>query len=340
MPEFSETFLLVISGWSTLNGILIGLYLFFYKWTKKNEANKILGIVFFVISFKTILPIICSTDSDSTLLCNLYYRWAIICYTAIGPLLLIYTKSLTDNIFYFKKQQLLMFLPIIVFLFLPDSLLFTQVRFYIIQIWMLVFIGISVFFILKKSKTTSSLSIDKKKWLSAIIIGIFIIWITVFTARYIELIAFFSFITASMAYIILEKKEIIHFDNYIKETNSEVIVDYEKEDIIEKLNEEMKTEKPFLNADLSLPELSDNISFPLHKVSKSINEVLGINFSEYINSFRISEAKNKLIDADYSHLSIAGIAFECGFNSLSTFNTAFKKQTNVTPSKYRKSINL
>lgn len=58
----------------------------------------------------------------------------------------------------------------------------------------------------------------------------------------------------------------------------------------------------------------------------------------YINEYRIKEVKLRLIDGKFKHLTILGIALECGFNSKSAFNNVFKKLTNQTPSEYLKSI--
>ena len=93
----------------------------------------------------------------------------------------------------------------------------------------------------------------------------------------------------------------------------------------------------YLNADLNLPLLADQLAIPLHTLSKCINSQTGKNFSEYINSYRINQAVLLLSDQKFDHFNIAGIAFECGFNSLSTFNTTFKRMKGVTPSVYRKS---
>jgi AraC-like DNA-binding protein len=70
----------------------------------------------------------------------------------------------------------------------------------------------------------------------------------------------------------------------------------------------------------------------------AINSCSGYNFKEYINKYRILHAKEMLSDPKFSALSIAAIAYDCGFNSLSSFNSAFKKITGKTPSSFKKSI--
>ena len=77
---------------------------------------------------------------------------------------------------------------------------------------------------------------------------------------------------------------------------------------------------------------------PAHALSQLINEELGQNFFDYINSFRIQEFERRLVDPRNAHVSILGIAMDVGFNSKSSFNTAFRKFKGMTPSEYRKNL--
>lgn len=72
-------------------------------------------------------------------------------------------------------------------------------------------------------------------------------------------------------------------------------------------------------------------------ISQVINELYNQNFCEYINAIRIDEAKSILRDNNFAHKTILEVCYEVGFNSKSTFNAVFKKQTGRTPSKYRNS---
>ena len=70
-----------------------------------------------------------------------------------------------------------------------------------------------------------------------------------------------------------------------------------------------------------------------------INERLIQSFSVFINTYRVEEAKRHLLDTKKRHYSILAIAEEVGFNSKSSFNAAFRKYTNLTPSEFRKAAN-
>jgi AraC-like DNA-binding protein len=67
-----------------------------------------------------------------------------------------------------------------------------------------------------------------------------------------------------------------------------------------------------------------------------LNDTIGLSFYEYVNCYRVSEAKALLSDASRKDHKIASIAYDAGFNSLSSFNDVFKKMTGQTPSQYRK----
>jgi len=94
----------------------------------------------------------------------------------------------------------------------------------------------------------------------------------------------------------------------------------------------------FKDASLTLPKLATQLGVSANLLSETINKRVGQNFPDFINSYRIRAAQALLGNHEYDHQKIAAIAFETGFNSLSVFNAAFKKFTNVTPSAYRKSL--
>lgn len=95
-------------------------------------------------------------------------------------------------------------------------------------------------------------------------------------------------------------------------------------------------EQRFLDISLSLEQLSDELNISSGHLSKLINTYSEYNFSDYINSLRVAQAKALLKDDDFDNYTVVAIGLECGFNSRSTFYTAFKKFTNQTPSEYRK----
>ena len=97
----------------------------------------------------------------------------------------------------------------------------------------------------------------------------------------------------------------------------------------------METDRPYLRNDLNLAALSDMVGASPYHMSQVINQQSGKNFYDFINGYRVNHAA-KLLLLDPS-VTITSIAFEAGFNNRVSFNTAFKKQFDMTPSVYRKS---
>jgi len=100
----------------------------------------------------------------------------------------------------------------------------------------------------------------------------------------------------------------------------------------------MNDEKPFTNSNLNLHDLSEKLSISSHNLSEVINTRLKKSFFDFVNQYRIEEVKMKMADPKTQHYTVLSIALDAGFNSKSSFNTIFKKQTNMTPSQYREFI--
>ncbi len=112
----------------------------------------------------------------------------------------------------------------------------------------------------------------------------------------------------------------------------------EQQDIyLRKLLRYMKAEKPYLDSELTVKRLATGLSVSHRELSQVINESAGMHFYDFVNRYRVEAAKRMLQESILKdEMSILGIAYEVGFNSKSSFNTAFKKATGITPSQYRK----
>jgi AraC-like DNA-binding protein len=96
----------------------------------------------------------------------------------------------------------------------------------------------------------------------------------------------------------------------------------------------MQTQRPYLQNDLTLTELSARLGWPRHQLSQIINDQLGVNFYDFINGYRVEAAQSLLLDPGAVHLTVLAVAEEAGFNSKATFNSVFKKITGLTPSEF------
>lgn len=98
-------------------------------------------------------------------------------------------------------------------------------------------------------------------------------------------------------------------------------------------------EKPYLNSQLRLKDLASMLDMSTHHLSQIINESLNKNFYEFINYYRIEEAKELLNHDGYKNFTLSAIGYEVGFNSKSSFYNSFKKYTGKTPAKYLEELN-
>lgn len=105
--------------------------------------------------------------------------------------------------------------------------------------------------------------------------------------------------------------------------------------IAELLQNCMDKSRPYLKNDLTLAELARMVGVSSHHLSQTINEQLGKNFFDFINQFRVKQAKTLLSQAT-PKMNVIDVAMESGFNSKTAFYEAFKKHTGVTPSQFRK----
>ena len=98
----------------------------------------------------------------------------------------------------------------------------------------------------------------------------------------------------------------------------------------------MTKEKIFRDPNISLINIANQLKISGNYLSQLINTITGKNFADYINSFRVEDAKLKLTNNRFLNYTVISIGLESGFNSKSTFYSAFKKMVGISPSIYRK----
>ncbi|MBT8296752.1 MAG: helix-turn-helix domain-containing protein [Maribacter sp.] len=126
--------------------------------------------------------------------------------------------------------------------------------------------------------------------------------------------------------------------NVNERKQSSAIVPNKLEEIMAKIDGHMSQFESFINPDLTIMDLANDLKLHPKSVSTTINTRSNQNFNSYVNQFRIEKAKTLLTDQYSSHFSIEGIGKEVGFHSKSAFYSAFKKVTGTTPTKYKESI--
>lgn len=138
--------------------------------------------------------------------------------------------------------------------------------------------------------------------------------------------------------VLQEQKSIQKFSNFNKSLISVETV-YSQNEHIEEFERHIKTEKNYLNSNLSLESVAEKLNINKSYLSRIINSELEKSFTDYVNELRVEEAKFYMTNPEFKNYTLISIGLEAGFNSKSAFNTAFKKFTGMTPSQYKSGFN-
>nr|WP_299342659.1 helix-turn-helix domain-containing protein [Allomuricauda sp.] len=137
-----------------------------------------------------------------------------------------------------------------------------------------------------------------------------------------------------------------YFNGVYSFKNSRLFPKYQKSGLTPSLSMELKenllhlfaVEKIYRENNINLDMLAQRLNTTRHNASQVINEHFNVSFHEFVNIYRIKEAKELLLNHESNKLNIINIAYEVGYNNKVTFNKAFKKDTNLTPTEYQKTI--
>ncbi|PCH74871.1 MAG: DNA-binding protein [Flavobacteriaceae bacterium] len=331
------------SALGAFNSIVLSFYFLFFA-KPINKSNYFLGALLAVLSIRVWKSLFFFFNPE---LSKVYLQIGLSACFFIGPFLFFFIKSKISNLkesnkpFYFQMS----FLLILVFgvgLLYPYQNNIELWRNYFIKIinyqWF-VYILASAF--LLKNKLRKLLAPKEKLkydevWIFSVFFGVFIIWIAYYTSTYTSYIlgAFsFSFVFYLSGLLLFYKRRKDFIVLIKKEKYANIQIEKsEVNQLLEKIESILSNEKLFKNPNLTLSIFAKKLNVRPQLLSQLLNNNLNKSFSQFINEYRIEEAKH-LLKAN-TNLKIEIIAEKCGFNSNSTFYTVFKKVTGTTPSKY------
>ncbi len=163
-----------------------------------------------------------------------------------------------------------------------------------------------------------------------------------FTVQFFVPILFLSnfFEAFRMNYLVFteesEKENEEQAENEKSENYKEASIDEQRiAELADRLNHLVKSQSLYRDPNLNLARLAAHLKIPSYLLTQVLRFGLNTNYYEYISELRIEDVKTKMLSLQYKHLSIIEIAYSAGFNSKSSFNVAFKKQTNMTPKQFR-----
>ncbi len=338
---FKVDFLTLLAFLGTFQGILFAIVF----WLKnKNIANKLFSLFLLVTSIRIAKNIFVHLQQLNPGMFQSMEIWRIAVYAgishqfAIGPLLLFYFQAKLDRKFEWKAGFYFHFVPYIVLIFITPFISWNFWRYG--GLW-LSYLSILTYFLWAIHIYVRSyriVDIGTSTWLRGLLIVIAVLLFAYSPAlfHYIGYVGgaiLYAIIVFVSGYFILINREALSIFRTKYETSS--LKQEMVKEIRKAVEAEMENSQPFLNPELTLQLLASAMKVPAHHLSRVINQEFKVSFADYVNSFRLKEAERRLLDPRNDHLKISALAFECGFNSVPTFNTLFKKTHRKTPSQFR-----
>lgn len=282
----------------------------------------------------------------------------------IGPLIYFHSKKILESSFKFEKKALVHFIPgaiffiaYVVFFLIPLEYkqwqLHTDFDPYIViveQFAGLISLMIYMTLVVHGLKEIKAHNFDRKKkeikWLERLflvtylLIGVWVFNLSI-NAIFFELksstLTYFSLWVTLCLYLYWIGIEIFRSEKVLilKQGAKKSIVSSELDEFKRKVEHIMRSERPFNDPNLTLKKLSEYFEIRPKELSGLINSAYQKNFYSLVNEYRIEEVKRLLLDNELGNLTIVAIAEKAGFNSKSSFNSIFKKETGMTPREFK-----
>lgn len=346
--DTGKELLFFFSALGSFNGIILGVYFFFFT-KKKYLTNYFLGALLFALSIRIGKSVFVYFHPE---LPKMYLQLGLTACFFIGPCLYYFLKSAVEEINIMPKlwKIILLFWGVLIVgvgMIYPYEYHAELWRNYLIVIiyfqWFVYIIlsGFTIKGVLKKILNTKEKASPSEMWFGTLFLGNFLLFLFYFlaimgapAATYISGAVVFSFILYLIISILLYRKKtddlfLLNAPKILgkKIDSAEALI------ISEKLENIMFEKSLYKNPNLNLQDLSREINVSSHQLSQFLNHNLGKNFTSFVNEFRINEACKIITSND--KLTLESVGYDVGFNSKSTFFAAFKKHTGTTPLNYQ-----
>ncbi len=357
--------LLIAGGQGIFLSLILGL-------GRGKRSSLLLGLMFLSFSLQ-LFDLVLLYSGEALVYPHLAF-WSTPFNLALGPLLYLYVRSSKSNPDTLGKVNWLHFIPFLLHTvyisyifhfqnagyktaFIQEilaiqvsadgaNLNLTNILFAIAVYGQLaIYIGLSKVQIRNRQDFKGEMSIWLNKlWMAIVVIAAFGLLQFVLLALKIDQQPITGYIAALLAVIyiyygamiVMRKPEVIFNPPKPQKYQYSTLSSAQSQRLLSQLRNFMTEQTPFKNPSLTLKDLALASRISDRHISQVINEQLNQNFHDFLNEYRVNEFKTQLTDPDNGHLSMLGIAMECGFNSKSTFNTTFKRFTGLTPSEFKK----
>lgn len=315
------------SGIVILNSIFFGIILLFNS--KGLLKNKLLGLLLFGIALRTgksIIILLFPHVPDAIPAIGL------VGMGAMGPLLFFYVQNLNDE----KAKLGSRLYPHLIFSalmgvslhFANDQVIFWLYFFTALQLALYIVVAVRL-------HLGNNYDSEVKKWVTILIVSVSMMW-AVYTVQlflqdwvtYLTGTVIASGVLFGLLFYALKSNRIFGRIKNRKFSASAA-------QLSSRITILMEQDKVYRQSDLTLAKLATMLGVKPYLISNTLNEYHGKSFPEFVNQYRIQEARELLHSEKHRIYSIEAIAFDCGFSTPSAFYTYFKKVTKLTPSEYR-----
>lgn len=363
--------ILMLSFWSSLLlfGALHGFFLaavFYKKGWNGIISNRIFAT--FVVAISYILTMQFLHEARLIVYVPHFLATSTPVFYLLGPLFYLYIRSLLNKNFSIQWKSYIHYVPFIICVLTiipfytqttefkidyiqqantgPVNMPYTRAFYYgfaLVQngiYWWLCYRQI----VSKRGKIKSFID----RWLSRanVVYGIFLIaylmvyCLFLFTDFYLREVRYggyllLSFLVHLFGYLLLQESHPVEKSQNARKYKSSNLQKREIDALLEKLLELVEKEKPYLQNDLKLEDVAEQLQISPHHLSQIINTKFNSNFNNFINSFRVKEAQIMLQSSQYNSYSLEGIAMESGFNNRTSFYRVFRKHTGTTPREFK-----
>jgi len=283
----------------------------------------------------------------------------------LGPAFYFFIISFNKENFRFKKLAVLHLIPFVIILIIQMPFYFESLTYkqavidyyyknlptneFALNEWfrasmhmllLLIYTIISLRYLNKKDKT-NSLILKKISWALIILSVSYIVLQTGFLITGISAIiaeivlgSILAITILLLGYWIVDIKAVL--STYSDKYKTSPLSEKKVKEIEDKLMKTLSDERLYLNPKLKIRDLSTVTGIPSHHISQVLNERMRKSFYDFINDYRINDAKIMLLNGIISKLSIQAVGEECGFSNKTSFYRAFKKNTGTTPNEFMK----
>ncbi|WP_169301347.1 helix-turn-helix domain-containing protein [Pontimicrobium aquaticum] len=337
----------------------------------KSFPNKLLALLLLIASYELCYGIV--IRSGFIFKIPSWFGWGGVFLLAYGPLLYIYSLSLIKKEFTLRSVYLLHFIPFLIWqiihiksYFKPSSIkieklirhwdvkagVVRQIDVGIIDLSIIIYI-ILTFILLSKFKKSSIGFINKYKinriWVKRLLYFYLLIWLllkgSILLSNFeiinishsaVEIILY-SLFTLIISFLWINQMGTdIPYHGWTQKYSSSYLSKNDTNIRLNKILQLVEKEKRYKDPKISLNQLADELNISSKHLSQIINEQMNMNFSEFINSYRIKETTKRLSDLNNDIFTIESIALDAGFNSIDSFYRSFKRHTGLTPTDFRK----